>query len=459
MSDVLAAPWRESSSGSQLEGCPSFEGTLETDPRTLDAAGEDYGRFIRRRPAAVLRPASTEDIAKLVRYARSRGLKVAARGQGFSVYGQAQAPGGLVAHLGGVARVHAVDAGSALVDAGLPWLELVQRTVPLGWTPPVLPDYLRLSVGGTLSVGGVGGQSFLHGLQADHVLELEVVSGTGERVLCSPEREPALFDACRAGLGRFGIIARVRVRLAAAPPQVRSYVAHYWQAEHLLEEQSLLASGDFFDHVVGMAVPAGGRWLSILRASKYFAPGDTWEEPIGRGRFFSKGENVTSSDSSYLDFVSADTRLIEDQERRDSWDLPHPSLHLLLPSSIAAPFIQQVLARIAPEEMGGGIFRFYPLRRSRVKTPFFRTPDSEHFFLFNVLPNITPPTEERVREWISRFRGLLHEAMAAGGKLYPVDSALLSDWRSHFGSAWGDVLRAKERFDPDHLLAPGQGGF
>ncbi len=453
MSDVLAAPWQESPGEARFEELPSFDGTLETDPKSLDAAAEDYGRFIRRRPAAVLRPASVEDIIGLVRYARSRGLKVAARGQGFSVYGQAQATGGLIIHLGAGARIHAVDAGSALVDAGLPWLELLQRSVPLGWTPPIVPDYLRLSVGGTLCVGGVGGQSFLHGLQADHVQELEVVTGAGERILCSPEREPALFDACRAGLGQFGIITRIRMRLVPAPPAIRSYRVPYAQVERLLEEQSRIAAEDAFDHVTGIAVPAGDRWMFILSASKSLAPGDA------RDWRFHGSENVEISDSAFLDFARADTDIIENQERRETWALPHPSLHLLLPASSAATFIQRVVSRIAPEEMGGGIFRFYPLRRSRVKAPFFRTPDSEHFFLFTLLPNITPPTAERVRERITRFRELLNEAQAVGGKLYPVDSALLGDWQAHFGSAWGAFQSAKERYDPDHLLAPGQGVF
>jgi FAD/FMN-containing dehydrogenase len=33
------------------------------------------------------------------------------------------------------------------------------------------------------------------------------------------------------------------------------------------------------------------------------------------------------------------------------------------------------------------------------------------------------------------------------------------DWQRHFGERWPQFLAAKQAFDPDHLLAPGQGIF
>jgi FAD/FMN-containing dehydrogenase len=55
-------------------------------------------------------------------------------------------------------------------------------------TPPVFTDYLELSVGGTLSAGGIGGTSPRFGGQVDNVAELEVVTGAGERMVCSPHQ-------------------------------------------------------------------------------------------------------------------------------------------------------------------------------------------------------------------------------------------------------------------------------
>ena len=69
-------------------------------------------------------------------------------------------------------------------------------------------NYLGLSVGGTLAVGGIGGSTSRYGMQTDNVLELDAVTGDGHELTCSAESNPHAFDAVRAGLGQCGIITR-----------------------------------------------------------------------------------------------------------------------------------------------------------------------------------------------------------------------------------------------------------
>ncbi len=122
-------------------------------------------------------------------------------------------------------QIHEVNGEDALVDAGVSWLELVQAAAPLNLSPPTLTDYLGLRVGGTLSVGGIGGQAALSGLQVDNALELEVVTGRGDRLTFSRRRRPVLFRAVLAGLGQCAVIVRARLRLRPVPPRVRTYTA------------------------------------------------------------------------------------------------------------------------------------------------------------------------------------------------------------------------------------------
>lgn len=70
---------------------------------------------------------------------------------------------------------------------------MLSATLPYGRTPPVLTDYLGAGVGGVLSAGGLGGATHRHGLVADQVLELAVVTGAGEHRVCSPGRDPELW--------------------------------------------------------------------------------------------------------------------------------------------------------------------------------------------------------------------------------------------------------------------------
>jgi cytokinin dehydrogenase len=58
------------------------------------------------------------------------------------------------------------------------WIDVLHATLEHGLAPRIWTDYLRITVGGTLSNGGIGGQAFRHGPQISSVHELDVVTGT-----------------------------------------------------------------------------------------------------------------------------------------------------------------------------------------------------------------------------------------------------------------------------------------
>jgi len=62
-------------------------------------------------------------------------------------------------------------------EAGALWGDVAKAALARGRLPPVTPDAMMLSVGGTLSVGGMGETGFRCGAQVDHVLALDVVTG------------------------------------------------------------------------------------------------------------------------------------------------------------------------------------------------------------------------------------------------------------------------------------------
>ena len=142
------------------------------------------------------------------------------RGQGHSLYGQAQAEGGIIVDSSTLNAIRAQ--GDDLLDAqsGVLWGDAARVAFSRTRMPPVMVDALMLSVGGTLSVGGIGETSYREGCQVDHVSELDVVTATGDHVTCSPDRNAELFRMMLAGLGQCGIIVRARLRLLPAPEYV-----------------------------------------------------------------------------------------------------------------------------------------------------------------------------------------------------------------------------------------------
>jgi FAD/FMN-containing dehydrogenase len=443
---------------------PPFDGQLLLETAKLTAAADDFGHIVHRTPWAVLIPGSVEDIVKVVRFARERGLKVAAArglGESHSTQGQAQVEAGVVIDMSALSTLGEVDATSVWVDAGVRWSKLLEATLPLGKSPPTLTDLLELSIGGTLSVGGIGGQAFRSGLQVDNVLELDVVTGRGERVRCSPSRERGLFDAVRAGLGQFGIIVRARLRLVEVPPQVRVFTALYDDLPTFLKDQKQLITEGRFDYVEGFVVFPQGKRAFQLEAAKYFAPGAEPEPARLLARLSFRPETLETRDSSYFDFANRLAPVVELLKRVGAWQLPHPWLNMFVPERQAAAFVQQVLDQTPEAELGQGPVLLYPLQPHRLTAPFLRTPAGQHVFLFALLRTANPPTPENVAALLAKNRLFVEKLMALGGKRYLVDSVPMSaaHWRQHFHPFWQRFEKAKRRFDPDHVLTPGQGIF
>lgn len=255
-----------SASGRNLVGIPPLDGTLVMDDASLSAASEDYGHIVHRRPAAVLRPGSVRDVVAMVRFCNRHRLPVAPRGQGHATNGQAQVEGGLVVETATLADIGPVRPHSATVTvgAGARWSEVAKAAIAHGLTPPVFTDYLELSVGGTLSVGGLGGQSHRHGAQVDNVAELQVVTGAGEFVRCSPTRHPDLFHAVLAGLGQCAIVVGATLRLVTAPRTVRHYLLPYDDLQTFLDDQRILVQEGRFDYVEGQVAPDADGAFRVL---------------------------------------------------------------------------------------------------------------------------------------------------------------------------------------------------
>jgi cytokinin dehydrogenase len=226
--DPVRRSWVTEAQAAPLTGVPPLDGTLFVDAAHLATAADDFGHIVSRTPVAVLLPGSANDIVKMVRFARSHGLKVAMKGQGHAQFGQAQATGGIIVDSSSLAAIHSISSHApytADVDAGATWASIYDAGEPHGLAPPVLTDYMELSVGGTLSGGGIGGATQHFGVQADNVVEMTVVTGKGDLVTCSPLVRSDLFEAVRCGLGQCAIIVRApTVRLAhqGAGPRVSS---------------------------------------------------------------------------------------------------------------------------------------------------------------------------------------------------------------------------------------------
>ncbi len=455
---------------------PDLDGQLVLAGALLQEAADDFGHIISEAPVAVLIPGSVDDICKLVDFARANCIKIGGMsmiGNTHSTYGQSQVGGGVVIDMSSLAVIHEVNADNALVDAGVRWSELLEETVPLGKSPPTLTDYVDLSIGGTISVGGVGGQVSRYGMQVDNVVELEVVTGRGKLVTCSPTKRRRLFNAVRSGLGQFGIIVRARVRLIDVPSMARRYSVFYSELADMMSDQETVIEDERFDYVEGFAErdPVTFDWRYRIELVKYFAPGQEPDDDALLGDLiFDKtkfGISVGAPPQlQYVDFKQ-DTDIFAFFNRlaflpfTPLWTLPHPWIDTFVPGEEAESFIRDSVLESNDLAPNGpfDVILIYPFKRAKVTAPFMALPDSERCYLFSLLRSVVPP--DTTAQLVAENRAIYEQLRELGGKRYAISSVPFDqdDWKDHFGDEWFKFVLRKLRFDPDNVLTPGQNIF
>jgi FAD/FMN-containing dehydrogenase len=438
-----------------------FEGEVSYDGPALDAAADDFGHLVRRVPYAVVRPHSGQDVAVAVQWATEHGSDIAARGQGHSIYGRSQVDGGIVVDMSALNRIHDLGADRVVVDAGATWRSVLDATLPRGLTPPVLTNYLDLSVGGTLSVGGIGGTTHRYGLQTDNVLQLEVVIGDGQRLTCSATERADLFDAVRAGLGQFGIITRATLAVVSAPERVRRYTLGYSALAALASDQRRILKDKRADHLQGTILARGGGWQHLLEMVIFAREGGVPRDKEVLADLADNRDQAQLEDLTYAEYAQAFDRFVPLLRSTGDWSNPHPWWLTFLPGSAAEQIASDVLAELAPTDLGEyGTVTFYPITTAQITTPLFRLPAEDVVFPFNLV-RFPPDDPTQAAQLVSQNRALYGRVHAAGGLLYPVSGFPLTtlDWQQHFGDLWPAICSAKERFDPRHALTPGESMF
>lgn len=433
------------------------DGDLTTDPETLALAATDFGHLVADLPRAVLRPGSATDIATMLRFAAQRAIPVVPRGCGHSAYGQAQAPGGIVVDLTRLAGIGEIREDRVTVESGATWADVLRTTLPHGLTPPVLTDYLDLSVGGTLSVGGLGGTSHRYGAQTDTVLALDAVTPDERQRGCSATTSAELFHALLAGLGQCGIITRATVCLVPAPTRVRRYKLSYPNVRRLTELQRRLLHERRFDHLQGHIVWGEHGWEHVLDAAIYYTPPDEPDDETILDGLTPDTDRLATEDLSYWDFVNRLDDAVRELRQTGEWWHPHPWANLLIPDSATDGFLARVLTDLAPADLGApGLVLVHPLFTEALATPLFRAPEETVAFLVAAL-RYAPPRDETVRRMLVTNRNWYEQARDLGGTAYPAGAIPFGphDWIDHYGSAWSTLDAAKKRFDPRRILGSG----
>jgi FAD/FMN-containing dehydrogenase len=182
------------------------------DPE-YDEARKVHNAMIDRRPAAIARCASVDDVVSCVRFADRVRLLLAIRCGGHSLAGFGCCDDGLVIDLSALNEVRIdATARTAKVGGGCRWREVDRATHAVGLaTPNGLIS--TTGVGGLTLGGGLGHLTRKYGLTIDNLLSVEIVLADGSFVRADESQHDDLFWAVRGGGGNFGIVTSFTFRL------------------------------------------------------------------------------------------------------------------------------------------------------------------------------------------------------------------------------------------------------
>jgi FAD/FMN-containing dehydrogenase len=178
-----------------------------------DVARQAWNLAVEQQPVMVALPESAGDVARIVRYAAEKGLRVAPQGTGHN----AGPLGDLYdTVLMKTSRMIGVEINAeeryARVQAGAIWADVVGPAQAAGLTAMSGSSPDVGVVGYTLG-GGLSWIARKYGLATNHVRAIELVTAEGKLIRADHENHEHLFWALRGGGGSFGVVTAIEIEL------------------------------------------------------------------------------------------------------------------------------------------------------------------------------------------------------------------------------------------------------
>jgi glycolate oxidase len=187
------------------------------------------------RPAAVLRPANTEQVAAILRTANQHGIPVTARGAGTGLSGACiPRADGVVVCFERMNRIVEIDEANAVavVEPGVQLDQLDAELAPRHLVYPVYPGEYSASLGGNVATNAGGMRAVKYGVTRHNVLGVEAVLASGEVIRCGGKliKTSTGYDLTQLLIGSegtLGLVTQATLRLYPRPAHAATVLAPF----------------------------------------------------------------------------------------------------------------------------------------------------------------------------------------------------------------------------------------
>ena len=163
----------------------------------------------------VANPESQAQCVEVLEFCRRNGLSICPRGSGRS-YGDAILnDSNVLLDVSRMNRIIGIDEASGVVtvEAGARIVDVFERFHELGFTVPASPTDSTISIGGALAANVNGKESWRVGNFGDHVLQISLLTASGEILILNRDNHKELFHAVIGGMGLLGLVLEATLQL------------------------------------------------------------------------------------------------------------------------------------------------------------------------------------------------------------------------------------------------------
>lgn len=429
------------------------------DEGTLVSYAEDFGHMHHLPPKAIFIPDTIKAIQGILDFANTAHLPLTIRGKGMSQGGQSlPIASGIVLSMEKLDRVLDLSKESIWVEANASWSLLIDQSLKKARIPKVIPYNCDLSVGGVLSAGGMGAQSFKMGAVIDNVLGLEVITANGSIQKLKPQ-DP-LFHACLGGQGRFAVITKAEIALRPCLSKVRTFYLLYLDKDAWLADvKKYMQRADYLECFVspaaqGAKITDAGRlpfaaWFYALHVSvEYEIDAPSLDHLAENPQYW---KLLHSQDEPLKSYLHRHDGRFQFMKGTGLWGLQHLWYECFVCEKELFPNLENLLASLPLYY--AQVLQIVPVRR-KTESDFFMTPQEPLFYAVMILnPGLVPALVPFVLETMRRLDDLF---LKQGGKRYL--SGFLGEnispqyWAEHFGSKYGAWLSLKQDYDPNEIF-------
>jgi glycolate oxidase len=214
------------------------EGVIAAE-RELRPYESDGLTAYRQLPMVVVLPATTEQVADVLRYCHAEGIKVVPRGAGTSLSGGAlPLADGVLLGMAKFNRIREIDFDNrvAVVEPGVTNLAVSNAVAHAGfYYAPDPSSQIACTIGGNVAENSGGVHCLKYGMTTNNVLGCEIVLITGEVLRLGGKHLDAsgydLLGLINGSEGLLGVVTEVTVRILKKPETARAMLVGFSTSE------------------------------------------------------------------------------------------------------------------------------------------------------------------------------------------------------------------------------------